>query len=397
VIRRVLMAVLSLVLVVAGAAYVGYAAVRRGRPVALPAPSGAYGVGRTTYEWTDAGRTDPFAPQPGTPRRLSVWVWYPAAKDAAGERAAYAPGLWSKLHFSGPVGLGEGRFESLRNHALADVPVATGRFPVVVLMPGMGFSAPFYSTLAEDLASHGYVVAGVTPTYSANVTVLGGQLVESTPAANPEDLGDSTPQANAEGERIVATWASDARFAAARVAADPRFAGRTGSSVGYAGHSFGGAAALEACRLDPHCAGAADLDGSQFGQVVQTGLDTPLMLLGSEDSCITGTCGPAATDSPADRERAQSLLRASTGTPYCFTVDGARHFNFTDYGAFYLALPIRKVLALGGIDGDRALTIQNAYVTAFFDQALRHAPQPLLTGEENPYPEARRQCRSAAG
>jgi hypothetical protein len=80
------------------------------------------------------------------------------------------------------------------------------------------------------------------------------------------------------------------------------------------------------------------------------------------------------TDSPTDRERAQSLLQASTTTPYRFTVGGVRHFNFTDYGAFYLALPIRKVIALGGIDGDHALTIQNAYVTAFFDHALRHAP-----------------------
>ena len=366
-----------LLLLVTGGGYLGWVLVRRSEPVDLPAPTGEFQVGRTSFEWTDASRVDPFAPQAGTRRRLAVWVWYPAPKDTAGRRAEYAPGLWSGLHLQGAASLLEGPFESLRDQALQNVPVAPGRFPIVVLEPGMGLSAPLYASLAEDLASHGYLVAGVTPTYSANLTVLNGIAIGSTKAANPDDLGDSTPAANAEGDRIVATWAADARFAAATLASQRGlFAGRIDTTVGasYVGHSFGGAAALEACHLDKRCAGAVDLDGSQFGTVVSSGLKAPILLLGSEDSCITGTCGPKAKDNPADRQRARSLLQASTAASWCSTIEGARHFNFTDYGAFYLALPLRKLLPLGSIDPRRALTIQNGYVVTFLDHFLHGAP-----------------------
>jgi predicted dienelactone hydrolase len=64
---------------------------------------------------------------------------------------------------SGPPGWGETSFDDIHDHALADVPVAVGRFPVAILEPGMGFAAPQYTTIAENLASHGYLVVGVTP------------------------------------------------------------------------------------------------------------------------------------------------------------------------------------------------------------------------------------------
>lgn len=53
----------------------------------------------------------------------------------------------------------------------------------------MGLAAPEFSALAEGIASHGYIVAGVTPTYSANVTVIAGRAVTATPGGNPADSG----------------------------------------------------------------------------------------------------------------------------------------------------------------------------------------------------------------
>jgi dienelactone hydrolase len=377
-VRRVVsfLVLVMLVGLVAGSGYSGWVLIERSRTVELPAPTGEFQVGRAGFEWTDSSRVDPFVPSGGA-RKLAVWVWYPAAADATGVRAEYAPGLWSGLHLQGPASLLQGPFDSLRDHALTEVPVAPGRFPIVVLQPGMGFSAPLYASLAEDLASHGYLVAGVTPTYSANLTVLDGQAIGSTIAANPQDLGDNTASAYAKGDRIIATWAADARFAAATLAKQGGlFAGRidTAAKVSYVGHSFGGAAALEACHLDKRCAGAVDLDGTQFGKVVQAGVKAPILLLGSEDSCITATCGPDAKDNPDDRRRAQSLIDASTGPKWCSFIPGARHLNFTDYGVFYLALPLRKYLPLGSIDPRRALTIQNGYVVTFLDHFLRGAP-----------------------
>jgi len=188
--------VLALTLVVAVGGYVGYVAVRSAQPVTLPAPTGASPVGRTTAEWTDHARVDPLAPQPGMPRELSVWLWYPASLGPGAQPAPYAPGLWAGLRLGGPVGLAETGFDHVHDHAFADVPVAAGRFPVVVLEPGLGFAAPQYTAMAESLASSGFLVAGGTPTYSANLTVLNGRPWSTTEAGNPRSFdspGTSTP------------------------------------------------------------------------------------------------------------------------------------------------------------------------------------------------------------
>lgn len=394
--------VLALVVVITAAGYTGLVAVRHTRPVTLPTPTGPYRVGRTAFDWTDPARTDPLAPRPGTARELAVWLWYPAAPGARGRRAPYAPGAWGRLHLGSLPGLGETDFGAVRAHALTGVPVAAGRFPVVVLEPGLGFAVPQYTTLAENLASHGYLVAGPTPTYSANLTVLHGHPVHATTAGDPPafDATDlHTGQAAQAGDRLAGVWAADARFAASQISVLDRpgrlpgpFSGHVDvTRTAYLGHSFGGAAALEACRTDPHCAAAADIDGTQYGPVVHTGLGRPLLILASQDSCVTGTCRPSGTADLADRATARTLLTAGAGPAWCYQIEGSRHFNFSDYAAYYLAAPIRHLLALGPIDGHLGLRITNAYLAAFLDHTLQGRDEPLLTGKITPYPQVRAQ------
>lgn len=375
--RRIATAVLVLVLVVVLAAggYVGYVAVRHALPVALPVPTGGHDVGRVSYDWTDQHRVDPLAPHHGSYRELSVWVWYPAAR-ASGRPAAYAPGDWGELHFQGLPALGETRFASIRTHSVEAAPVAAGRFPVVVLEPGMGLAAPQFTTVAENLASHGYLVAGVTPTYSANATVLGGRVVRRNRAGNPAVFTAAT------GNRLVPVWAADARFAAAqlrRLGRAGRFAGHVDAGrTAYVGHSFGGASSIQACAADRHCVGAADLDGTVFGSVVRSGVHTPLLMLGSANSCVLGSCRPANADDRASRAATRSLLAASDGPTWCHAVAGTEHFNFTDYAVYYLAAPLRSLVPLGPVDGARGLASTNAYLTAFLDHAVRGRPAALL-------------------
>lgn len=251
----------------------------------------------------------------------------------------------------------------------------------------MGLAAPQLTTFAEDIASHGYLVVGVTPTYSANMTVLRGQVVGSTEAGNPETF---TPAA---GNRLIGTWAADARFAADRVAKlNGPLAGHVDATrTAYVGHSFGGATAIQACARDRRCRGAADLDGMPFGAVVHRGLRAPLLVLGSDGSCVTGSCHPVDAESRRIRTAARALLAGSSGPTWCYSIRGTAHFNFTDYAAYYLAAPLRHVVPLGDIDGDRGLLVANAYLTAFLDHVVRHEREPLLTGPSDRYPEVRTQ------
>jgi dienelactone hydrolase len=348
-IRRVLTLALA-GLIAVGGGYAGYTTVRSHRSVSL-APSGPFGVGRTVSEWRDLARAS---------RPLSVWLWYPVKPGAAGTAAPYAPDGWSRLH---KFGIGQTAFGRIRTGTLLEAPIADGRFPIVVLLPGLGFSAPQYATIAASLAARGYVVAGVTPTYSANVTVLDDHVVTARAQDDPQTL--TTEKAN----QLVTVWAGDALFAARQVAAayqdhvDARH-------VLYVGHSFGGAASLEACRQDASCAGAADLDGTPYGPVVNRGLTKPLLLLSS---------GPdgAATDTST-----RLLFHASTGSSHAYTIPDARHFDFTDYAAYYLAAPLRLLLPLGSIDGRRVLTITNGYLGGFADSAARGSPWTAPTYRE---------------
>ncbi|MEV0285023.1 hypothetical protein AB0H36_13015 [Kribbella sp. NPDC050820] len=366
-VRRVRTAVVIAVLfaLLAGSGYVGWIAVKRSEPVALPDPTGNFQVGRRTFEWTDTTRKDPYG---DGQRKLSVWVWHPVAKDVTGRKVQYAPGLWSDLHLKAPASVFQGPFDTLQDPAFDRVAVAPGRFPVVVLMPGLGLSAPMYASLAEDIASHGYLVAGVTPTYSADLTVLDGQKVEAKEDAQPKDLDE-------QGDLLVNTWAADARFAGSMVAKQLPNSAEPSVGTAYVGHSFGGAAALEACRTTERCAAAVNLDGSPYGEAVSKGVHAPILLLGADDSCITGVCGPDARGDDG-RDRALSLLKASTGTSWCATVPGTRHYNFTDYGAYYLALPLRKYLPLGSAGPRHALRVQNGYISTFLANAIYSAPAP---------------------
>ncbi|MFF0271405.1 hypothetical protein [Kribbella sp. NPDC004536] len=372
--RRVRTGVVILLLIVllGGAGYVGWVLVQRSEPVSLPETTGDFQVGRRTFEWTDTPRRDPYA---DGPRRLAVWLWYPVAKTTTGQHVQYAPDDWNGLHLKAPISIFQGPFDTLQDRALDRVAIAPGKFPVVVLMPGMGLSAPMYAALAEDLASHGYLVAGVTPTYSANLTVLGGQVVASKPEANPSNLGDSSESSQQVGDHLVGIWAADARFAAGMVAKELPNSVESAVGPAYVGHSFGGAAALEACRLDARCAAAVDLDGSQFGDVVRKGVKAPMMLLGADNSCITSVCGPDAKND-TDRDRALSLLKASTGTSWCATIPGTRHFNFTDYGVYYLAYPLRKFLPLGSVGPRHALTVTSGYLNTFLSHVIYKTAAP---------------------
>ncbi len=386
----------TLSVLILGSGYLGASAIRHTRPVSLPAPSGHYPVGRTTFEWTDTLRADLTAPQPRRPRELSVWLWYPASPHPDRATAPYAPGAWGQLHLAGVPGLGETNFNAIRTHSYTDTPVAAGRFPVAVFEPGLGFAAPQYTTLAENLASHGYLVAGVTPTYSANLTVLHAHPVHATAAGKPSsfDAVDvHAASARRHADQLVAQWATDARFAAARVIGLDRagpFAGHLDPAhTTYLGHSFGGAASLEACRRDPHCAGAADLDGTQFGTVVHAGLDRPALILGSQNSCVTGVCRAGDAGSRGERTAARTLLAASAGRVWRYEIEGSGHLNFSDYGAYWLAAPLRRLLGLGDIDGGQALRIAGAYLAAFLDHTVRGRAEPLLAGTSAPYRQVR--------
>ncbi|NMO51728.1 alpha/beta hydrolase [Actinoplanes sp. TBRC 11911] len=329
--RRIV--VVSVIVVLAG--LIGYAT-GQSRAAVDVGPSGPFAVGVGMHDWTDRSRYDQFSPNGGEPRTLSAWVWYPAV-PGKGAPSRYAPGAWRGLH---RYGIAETGFDHIRTGTRVDPPQSPGRFPVVVLLPGLGLSAPQYQAIAAGMAARGYFVAGVTPTYSAKLTVLNGHPVPASRAGDPTDQNGTVLAS------IVSVWAADARFAAARTAV--QYNGHVDPSrVVYVGHELGAAAAVSACHSDEHCAGAVSLAGTMLAG--SPALSRPRLLLNSGSS-------------------------AGRGPVMAYTIGGAGKLAFTDYAVYRLAWPVRRLLPLGSRDGRQTLDITGGYLDAFLATSFRGTP-----------------------
>lgn len=368
-----------LLLVLAG--MFGYLQLESRQAVTLPSPTGHYQVGRTIRDWTDSTRTDPFSPTGRSPVDVSVWVWYPAVVPQGAQRAAYMPADWARalddfLHT---------RAAAVSTHSWSSVPIAgTGRrFPVLVFMPGFGRVAADYTTLAEDLASQGYVVFAINPPYISDDVVLDGRLVPENERLHAEEENAPNPKAQgAIDARVIEVEADEMRFVLDRAASlsgaeDGLFAGRLITSrAGFLGHSIGGAAAARACEVDPRCVGAVNLDGDMAGGVVAEGIHKPFLFLGEDPSI-----------SPPPTAQLRGVIRGiPAGEAHVLTLAGAGHMNFSDLGVLW-KFPPNQLGAIGPIDGRRALTVTQTLLLAFFGLELNGKSSRLLSSPSATYPE----------
>jgi dienelactone hydrolase len=367
----VAIAVLAL-LAVAGSLVADPAAAERAGPVAapsvaLPPPSGRFAVGTVSLRWVDASRPDPFLPR--RRRELLVRLWYPARGTAASPPARYLPAGAARA-FERLAGIATPVFDRIRAHAASGAPAVSGRHPLVLFSPGFGMLTGFYTSLLEELASQGFIVVAIDHPYDAEVVEFpGGRLVTRR-------FGDGPAP-----ERALSIRIADVRFVLdqlPRLNARGRLAGRLDlSRIGIFGHSLGGAAAAEVMLRDRRVDAGANLDGSFHQGAERRGVRGPYLL-------ITAPRGVGPSEQAYRAHLHHSQLR--------LTLRGAEHYAFSD---FALTLPtlerlapgLRKELAVGSIDGRRALAIERRYLGAFFRAHLNETREPLLTRTSAAYPE----------
>jgi predicted dienelactone hydrolase len=133
--------------------------------LALPVPTGPYAVGQTVFRWADTSRPEVMTGDPDDFREVIATIWYPA-EPGTRTKSPYFPGL-SKvskaLVKSGEVEWWEVfGLQFIRSQNLLDAKLAKNQapYPVVILSPGNGTNIEFYTSLASEIASHGYIVVG---------------------------------------------------------------------------------------------------------------------------------------------------------------------------------------------------------------------------------------------
>ena len=364
--------------------------------ITLPAPTGSSKVGRVTFAWTDDRSADQSAKAPATERQVLIWMWYPATPRTDQTTAEYLPSAWRAALASR-----QGRFMSsffkrdpsvVRTHSFANAPVSPeqSRYPVVLLRAGGSALTADFTTLAEDLASHGYFVAGFDAPYRSFVAVLpDGRVVPRLPQYNVENANGNL--ADPRIGKLLAMWTSDAKFVVDRLQrlnqeTASEFKGRMAlDRLGILGHSFGGATALEFCHDDSRCRAAADLDGIPFGSVVREGLRKPCMFILSDHSREMSDL----SSHQVLGEIESIYNRLPDGRLYA-VIHNANHFSFSDQILLNSQVAIhllQHAMGFGGLDARRGLAISSDYVHTFFDVYLKDAPAASLTSLATKYPE----------
>ncbi|MER7463767.1 alpha/beta hydrolase [Streptomyces sp. NPDC097981] len=343
----------------------------------LPRPTGKFAVGQQTLHLVDRSRTDPWAGS--GPRELMVTMRYPAQRGTGGPVRPWLTPEEARLLLADRKLDKAVAVESLvgaKAYARSDARPVAGRYPLIVLSPGFTVPRATLTSLAEELASRGYVVAAVDHAYETSGTAFPGGRVLTCLACE---------KANSEAGRkqVADNRARDVSFLLDRITGRHPAWHNSGlidqSRIAMAGHSIGGSAAVAAMATDPRIRAGIDMDGGLFSPVPASGLGgRPFMLLGAKDSLPGGTgTGEDSWDSNWKR---------LDGWKRWITVDGSNHFTFTDWPTMsdQLGLP-----PLSPLPGARSLDLTRRYVGAFFDQHLKGKPQPLLDGPDPDAPEVR--------
>ena len=259
---------------------------------------------------------------------------------------------------------------------------------MVLLRSAIGTLATDYTTFAEELASHGYIVVGSDAPYSTWLMRFpDGRLVDRTHAGNPGEAAELSQQTERILERLVRIWSADARFILDRLeelnSTDTlsRFHGRSDlGSVGVMGHSFGGATAAQFCVDDPRCKAGVDMDGAPYGTVVQDGLTKPFMFL------LADHAEEMDPTSMRIKSRIAAIYNSLPASRSWIYLEGAQHFNFSDLPFQKEVFSSRLFGFTGSIGDRRVMEVISSCLLAFFDEQLKggaHGMEDL--GER--YPE----------
>jgi dienelactone hydrolase len=331
------------------------------RALEVVPPSGEHAVGR----WQGS-----FAAPDG--HGVGVVAWYPAL-PGTGVSADYFADLdeWSEeLVASGEVSSIEARgLQWVRARAREGAEAATipGGWPVLLLSPGNATNVEFYASIAEDLASRGYLVVGLNHPGQVPLTLLPGGpvLYQEAPLARTIDEYQAIT-----GER-VAVRVQELEATLDWLSAEPPavLAGAFDlESVGALGHSLGGIAAAELCARDTRVDACVNMDGLQGGgpygvSPEAVALAKPFMFITKEEVL---------------QERIELLLESGAAGTYRVVVPGAAHSEFGDGPALQ---PKLFPWQTGARD---TLIVTRGFAAAFFDRYLRGAPEAVLGEVDTP-------------
>jgi predicted dienelactone hydrolase len=380
----------------------------------LPEPSGPYVVGTMNLNFVDEERPETFTPAPTDHRGLFARVWYPARTPTDGRPVRYCENAHEiSRALTGPTPMPSFLFDHLglvQTHSFRDAAVAGDgeRFPVVIFSHAYWGSVSQCTALMEDLASHGYVAVSLGHPYETPYLIQADGHIRAfdprneefrlrgieraaafkveqrlTQTRDPNELETLVREISRLRPKTVESvhiWARDVsstidELERVDLGTGP-LAGRLDlERIAVLGHSFGGAAAGQACLDDARCKVGINLDGLQLGDMLDRDLLRPFLFVHHDNAGAVNK-----TPNLVFFERAKAPA-------YLLTIAGTGHLSFTDVSFYGQASFFRRMSPVGTIEGARCHRIVCDYLRAFLDRHLRGGDGGLLDGPSSEYPE----------
>ncbi len=354
----------------------------------FPLPTGPYPVGTTSFYWVDETREEIYAEQPGTPRRVMVQVWYPAALNEGAQTAPYNPdGVIDAQAMAQSFGFPKFFLSHLalsETQAYVGEPLAQCFDTWPVLVFSHGWSGMRYQNTAQavELASQGYIVFAPEHAYGAILSVYpDGEIIYNYPEALPKGVSD---EEYVQAARLLGqSWVGDLRFTLDQLEhlqsgeIPSWFTGHLNlEKIGLFGHSTGGGAVLETCWLDSRCQAVFTEDPwlvPYDRQIPLEGLTQPTVLMHSE-----------AWVNQGNQPLLKQLWENEPPGTVKAEIAGTAHYDFSDMPLYS---PIGYQVGLKGpIPAERITALLNDYLTTFFNQHLMEG-KTSLQDLSSRYPE----------
>ncbi|WP_438449074.1 alpha/beta hydrolase family protein [Gorillibacterium sp. sgz5001074] len=382
----------------------------------LPEPAGEYKVGTQTFHLVDTNREEMFDDAGEGKRELMVQVWYPA-QAGTGKHAPFVPDPPILRYMAAEYGLPEFTFQHLKyvsSHAYSGAEVSSVQtsYPLILANPGNGSSRFLHTSQAENLASHGYIVAVIDHTYNTFGTKFpDGRITTST--TNDLFSPDQDYRASrAARDKLGKVLTDDVAFVLDQFELiqsgqiPSHLNGRMDlGHVGVFGHSIGGATAYDA-SYDPRIAAGIDLDGGLYRLRDRENLRKPFLFIHSEsyfeqlkrvmDNRVYTDAeliwmgstreweDQVAEDKRLELKRMRETVEEGGQVLY---IEHTEHMNFADV---QFISPIFNMLGITGkMAPERASSVINAYMLDFFDKYLKNKGGILLKGPDSHFPEVK--------
>lgn len=353
----------------------------------LPQPTGSYTVG-TKDIYLELGRKEIITADESDNRRLMVKVWYPS-KEKEGEKDPYGD-IGGRNGFAKKYGLSPSMLSYLNkidSHVYRDIQIADQSFPVLIFSHGYHSRANGYYALLSEIVSQGYIVIGVNHTYESTGTTFPdgeevyfdqeyAQRIESGTWDTIKPVIEAFKNGLSFEERqpivrkamttyfvrdIVEYWAEDIKDVVSQLedwSTSGFFKGKLDlNSIGVFGHSRGGGAAGEALLIDDRIKAGANLDGVQWGRIIDTAFQKPFLFV--------------SADWPAEHENLNqhAYVNKSTAVFYQGLILDSGHSNFMDIP---FMIPLQILNQAGSIDPHLAIEIASKMTISFFDKHLKN-------------------------